>query len=157
MARLSRGVALPEAQRPRVAESVTQRAFDALATPLIAVVKFLQPFAKPEGWKDLDFYGDWTANANGTGTVQYKKSPLGEVMLRGWAQSAAGNQSVVGVLPTGYRPPQRLRVPASWYTGAAYALIQLDVDVDGRVLVASPAMPGAAIDIFLDHVRFEVT
>lgn len=155
MGRTSRTAPLPDVPRATVPDPSTQRIVTAIVTSLQAVLKFLKPYAEPEPWRQVDYYGDWVDNANATLPTVYRKDAFGGVRLRGWVSSAAGNQSVICVLPVGYRPLTRIRVPASWYTGAAYATIQLDVDVDGRVLIASPAMPGAAVEVFLDHVHFE--
>lgn len=146
--RLNRPAPLQEVAQPRVADSNLQRAFDALATPLAMVVAFLRPFVQPEPWQKVTYRTGWVDFS----VVQFRKSAMKTVQLRGAAQRTSGSDTVIFVLPIGYRPAQRLFFPGINLSGAVYTASRIDVDVDGRVLVAS----GPTDFVMLDHIRFEV-
>lgn len=155
VARLNRNSPLPEGRGPRVQDDTTQRALDAIWTPLKAVLSFLQPFVQQEDWKALPFYSDWTRTLATLQAPSYLKNPLGRVELRGWATTAAGTSSTIAVLPVGYRPSERCSFPGFRLTGGGvYAVARIDVDVDGRVLLASPAV-AAGDSVSLDGMSFD--
>jgi hypothetical protein len=147
VARLNRPTGLPQITTQRVDQPVIQRAVDAITRTLIAVVNFLQPFAQPQPWRDVSFVTGWLTFSNKT---QYRKDPLGRVHIQGNAYRASGSSMTILVLPEGYRPSQRLYFSATPLTGAAYGAGRVDVDVDGRVLVAS----GGTDFVMLDGVSF---
>lgn len=148
VSRLDRDRPLPDVLAVRVEDSKTQRALDALATPLRAVVEFLQAQVQPEKWQDLPLR---SGMAVFSGKLQFKKDAARIVRFQGNALRSSGASTVVGVLPQGYRPAQRLYFNAVTLSGAAYVASRVDVDVDGRVLVAS----GGFDFIMLDGITFE--
>lgn len=152
--RFSRNPPLPSVGTTRVTDATTQVALDALRVPLEALLKLLLPFAQPEPWKPLPFNGDWTRTLSTLRAGQYTKDPLGRVELRGWVSTASGASSVIAVLPAGYRPTERCSFDGFRLVGGVYSLARIDVDIDGRVLIASPAM-AAALDCSLEGIRFD--
>ncbi len=155
VARLNRPTGLPQITTQRVDQPVIQRAVDAITRTLIAVVNFLQPFAQPQPWVAVPFNSDWTATLSTLQAPQFRKDPLGYVELRGWASTATGVSNVIAVLPVTHRPPTRSSFPAFRLNGATYTVARLDVDVDGRVLMASPAV-GAGDSVTLSGIKFSV-
>lgn len=155
VARLNRRAGLPQLVPQRVDSPVIQRAVDAIAQTLIGVVEFLQPIAQREKWQLLTpfFSGDWT-NSAFTDRAEFRKDPFGNVEVRLWAASALGTTNTIAVLPEGYRPAHRESFSLSRFTGGAYSLAIVAVDTDGRILIASPAMPAAAIELSLSGIRF---
>jgi hypothetical protein len=131
-----------------------QRVLEALSAPVRAILQFLQPFVQPEKWRELPYNGDWTRDLATLQAPQFRKDPLGRVDLRGWAKTATGASSVIAVLPIGYRPNLRSSFPAFRLNGT-YALARIDVDIDGRVLLVTPAV-GAADELSLNGISFDV-
>lgn len=155
VARINRNSPLPTGAPARVQDGVTQRALDAIWTPLNAILQFLQPFVQQETWKDLPFYSDWARTLATLQKPGYLKNPLGRVELRGWTSTAAGASGTIAVLPTNYRPKIRLSFPGFRLTGGGvYAIARIDVDIDGRVLMAAPAV-AAGDSVSLDGMSFD--
>lgn len=155
VSRLDRNRPLPDVLGGlRVEDSKTQRALDALAVSLRAVLQFLQPFVQPEEWAGLPFYGDWEADVSTLQVPEYKKDPFGRVSLRGWAKTAGGAQAVIAVLPSTHRPASRCSFTMFRLNGT-YAVARVDVDTDGRVLLVTPAV-AAGDELSLDGINFEV-
>jgi hypothetical protein len=118
-ARDNRDRPLPEGQRPRVQDATIQRALDALATPVIAIVKFLQPFVQAQKWQPLTFSTGWSQYSDpDLSRAGYRKNPLGRVELRGTVARTSGSTTTIAVLPVGYRPAHRTLFPAAGSSGA---------------------------------------
>lgn len=148
VARLNRPAPLPQAQSvPRVDQPVVQRAVDAIYGGLVAVIKFLQPFAQPQPWRDVEFQSGWQTFSD---YLRYRRDPLGRVHLQGNAYRSSGSSITICVLPQGCRPSQRLYFNAVTLSGATYGASRVDIDVDGRVLVAS----GSYDFVMLDGLSF---
>ncbi len=145
--RLNKDRPLPDLQRVRVEDQTTQRGFDTFASVLRAVLDFLQPFVQREKWQPVVYQTGWEDFSR----LTFKKNPLGEVIIQGSAQRTSGSSTVICVLPIGYRPSERLFFGSVVHDGANYTTARIDVDVDGRVLVAS----GATNFVPLQHIRFE--
>jgi hypothetical protein len=143
VARLNRPTGLPQISTQRVDQPVIQRAVDAITRTLIAVVNFLQPFAQPQPWREVEFVTGWLTFSDKT---QYRKDPLGRVHIQGNAYRASGSSTTIFVLPEGCRPGQDLYFPGVTLTGAAYTVGRIDVREDGRVLVASGGYDFAILD-----------
>lgn len=121
MPRQNRNTPLPEAAHARVGDPLVQRAIDAIATSLIAVIKYLQPFVQQEKWKPLNYVSasNWADYADPALQVaQYRKTPLGRVELRGIVARSAGVVVTIAVLPVGYRPAKRKLFPVVGSAGA---------------------------------------
>jgi hypothetical protein len=90
------------------------------------------PVALPlEGWTNLPLASGVTAIAGET--PQYKKDPLGKVMLRGMAACTAVPQTI-GTLPVGYRPSRSFeRFWTSTDNGSALVSGYVHVDSNGVV------------------------
>lgn len=150
VSRLNRNAPLPNALAVRVDEPKAQRAFDSITTALQATIDFLNPWVQAEKWQDLELQTGMSVFAD---RLQFKKLPDGRVLLQGNAYRASGSSTVVGVLPVGYRPSQRLYFSAVTLDTATYKASRIDIDVDGRILVAS----GFFDFIMLDGITFEAT
>ena len=147
VARLNRRAGLTQLVPQRVDSPVIQRAVDAIAQTLIGVVEFLQPFAQTQPWRPVEFITGWQTFSN---KLQYRRDPLGRVHLQGNAYRNSGSSTTIFVLPLGFRPSQRLYFNAVTLSGAVYGASRVDIDVDGRVLVAS----GSFDFVMLDGLSF---
>jgi hypothetical protein len=147
VSRNDRNRPLPEIRPARVEDQITQRAFDVVWNALGEVIRFLQPFVQRERWQTVEYQTGWGDFSR----LVFKKDPLGEVRLQGSAQRTSGSGTVICVLPIGYRPAERLFFGSVNYSGVAYTTARVDVDVDGRVIVAS----GDTDFVPLQHIRFE--
>lgn len=147
VSRLLRNSGLPQVQRSRVTDPLVQRAFDGVFEALSGAVNFLQAFAQPDPWHLVEFIAGWATFSD---QLQYRKDPLGYVHLQGNAARSSGSSSTLFVLPQGYRPSQRLYFGLSTLSGASYVASRVDVDTDGRVLVAS----GGTDFVMLDGITF---
>lgn len=155
VSRLDRGRPLPEVPRVRVDDPQIQRAFDALTTPLRAIAQFLLPFVQPEKWQPLPYANgtDWTRDLSTLRAPEYRKDALGRVHLRGWVKTAAGASAVIAVLPETHRPTERESF-SSFRLNGTYAVARIDADVDGRVLLVTPAV-GAGDELSLSGISFD--
>lgn len=90
------------------------------------------------------------ANTAGTQALQFRKNVLGLVEFRGRTTSAAGQaaNSVIGTLPTEYRPPLNLRFACL----QGNAVLGITVANTGQVSVLSAATAGSIIE--LSGIRF---
>lgn len=155
VSRLNRNSPLPSGSPSRVQDAVTQRALDAIWTPLNAILKFLQPFVQQETWKRLPYNGDWRRLSATYQEPGYLKNPLGRVELRGWAITPSAASSTIAMLPPGYRPPVQVSIGTYCLSGAVTpAIARIDVDVDGSVRF-TPAVFGANDCVTLDGVYFD--
>ena len=128
----NRNSPLPEAGRPQVTDPLIQRAFDTLATPLIAVIQFLLPFRQPEKWKAPAFGTGWRDYSAATDRQRtaYKKDPLGRIHLRGLVERFSGVETSIAVLPQGYRPKNNTLFVVVTNVGIG----RVDVQSTGNVL-----------------------
>ncbi len=98
---------IQDVARPQVDEPKVQRALEAFATTISALVRFVQPFVRPEDWKGLAFSSDWADFSDTTQLGTYRKDPMGRVWVRGDIYSIGGAPSagdLIATLPVGYRP-----------------------------------------------------
>lgn len=159
MGRGSTSTPLPDANHPRVDNShpSVQRAFDMLATAVMAISKFLGPFAQQEAWKDITFQNSFTNFYNGTGeafnTAQYRKDPLGRVELRGLVKRTVAGFAGVAItqLPVGYRPKHRQMFNVIGNNKTA----RLDISSTGVVDVEAADSATPEQFISLDGITFD--
>ena len=154
MSRLSRDRPLPDLQRVRVEDPSTQRGFDVLSNVMRAVLDFLQPFVQRDKWQALPYFTGWADDSATLQIGQMRKYPWGEIRLRGWVKTASGSSDTIAVLPIGWRPPARCSFDCFRLNGT-YALARVDVDVDGRVLLVTPAV-GAGDEVSLNGIFFDL-
>lgn len=82
-------------------------------------------------WTDIPLTNGWSSYGGGFTTPQFTKSSNGTVFLKGIVTGGStGANDVIGTLPEGYRPSNRLvyAVGAGGYTNG-----RLDVDSDGSI------------------------
>jgi hypothetical protein len=145
---------LPHQGREVVPDLNTQRAFNGIIGTIQSLQQILEPFAQPEDWQSLSLYSDWTRSQAGLEGPQFVKDPLGYVLLRGWAKTAAGASSTIATLPKNYRPRNRLSFACACISGVSNTFCRVDVYPDGVVSFASPAV-GAGSEISLSNIRFD--
>lgn len=147
---------ISELPRVSVGDALVQRGFDSVLTTLSQLVKFLDPFVRPEGWVQADFGPSWAPLGYGSSGRDYhiaasKKSPLNRVYLRGLAERASGTDDLVMTLPKGQWPKKvKQFLSANYGGGAAHNL--LEVYTDGSVHFAGS---GHTI-ITLDGISFDL-
>lgn len=86
-----------------------------------------------EPWRALEFTNGWS-NYGAWLPVQFRKDQLGQVQLRGLATRASGSpdgNSVMGVLPAGYRPRGALLFVVQ--AGEPQGVGRVDVNAAGEV------------------------
>jgi hypothetical protein len=152
--RLNRNRPLPDAPQPnRVDDSKTQRAIDALSTPLRAILQLLQPFVQPQPWRGLPLNDDWARTAALVAAPQYVKDPLGRVELSGSAKTVVAASTTIAVLPEGCRPQLARTFSVGIYDGGR-TNGTVDIASDGRVILITPAI-AANIEVYFDGIRFD--
>lgn len=145
-----------EVPRVSVSDSSVQRGFNHVITTLTQLVKFLDPFIRPEGWVQASFGPSWSPYAYSSSGRDYhiagsKKSPLNRVWLRGMAERTSGTDDLVMTLPQSQWPKKKKRFIAANYGGGA-AHNYLEIHVDGSVHFAGS---GHSI-ITLDGISFDL-
>lgn len=145
----NRNSALPDAAHPQVSDPLIQRAFDTLATPLIAVIQFLTPFRQPEKWQPLRYQTGWSDSAFGFRTGAVRKDAMGFVHLRGVPIRAVGAGVVICNLPARYRPSASVLCA----TCSSAAFTRLDIGANGNVTVISGSPVGEVAN--LDGISFD--
>ena len=95
---------------------------------------------QPEDWNDVTFAGSWV-NITG-GNTQYYIDPFGIVRIRLRAKSGTG---AIFTLPSGYRPPEDLYLPADG--DAAFAQVNIIASTGVVSLVTGTAVFGVSAEI----------
>lgn len=147
MPRLNRNTPLPEAAHTRVSDPLAQRAIDAIATSLIAVIKYLQPFVQQERWRPAEFTTGW--QDYNTATVQSRKDPLGIVHLRGVCFRTSGVYTTMLVLPREHRPRRNISIVSI----SDNLVCRIDIEPSGEVMIGSGGAP--AVWVSLEGITFD--
>lgn len=141
---------------PTFKDATLTRWAGSVVTAVTTIVKFLEPWRKPEPWKKCTLHGNWVALGGASGTYKtawfdpaFVKDPNGIVRLRGVVKQSGGSDTVMTQLPVGYRPQQSMIFP----TIADNSVARVDIDQDGRVIYAfGGATPGY---VTLDGISFD--
>lgn len=150
--RLHRDRSLPDVLSVRVSDPTVQRALDALAGALRAVLQVLQPIAQPQPFRPLPLNGDWARLSATITSPSYVRNRTC-VELAGAVKTAAGGSAVIAVLPADCRPQLSRTFTVGIYN-AGRTTGTVDVLSDGRVSLVSPAV-AANVEVYLDGVRFD--
>jgi len=108
----------------------------------------------PPAWTTLTPINGWTAATAGSGLLQYRK--IGDVVtLRGQGIGGAHN-SVMTVLPAGFRPPTPTFSTVNYMYQGAITFGLVTIYNNGNITVQAPN--GAAPqNIILDNISFSIT
>src|SRR5690606_34439183 len=104
-------------------------------------------FLRVSGWQPLDLLADWTA----THPARRRRSD-DQVFLTGeiiCTNSSAGSSRPITILPDGWRPPHRIRLPWGW----GDTLTSITIEPDGTVWSLSGVRTSPS-GMHLNAVRF---
>jgi len=102
---------------------------------------------------DLTYNTGWDSYFLGV-PAQYNKNSLGFVQVAGVVKHVSGGATVIGTLPSGYRPNIIKRFIVAGYNGSGTPVdAVIEVDATGDIELLSPT-PAANYYFFLDSISF---
>ncbi|KGP79326.1 MULTISPECIES: hypothetical protein [unclassified Paenibacillus] len=107
------------------------------ATARISVVESKKAEKDVPAWITPTLLNGWTLSSNGAFPAQYYKDSLGFVHVNGIITGGVSN-TVVFILPTGYRPKMSNRIPSIIMSGTNAFVAYLDVNASGNVIANFP-------------------
>lgn len=88
-------------------------------------------------WITPTLLNGWTLSSGGAFPAQYYKDSLGFVHVNGVITGGVSN-TIVFILPTGYRPKTTNRIPSIVMSGTSVFVAYLDVNASGNVIANFP-------------------